>query len=145
MKIPAFAALIVALTAPACVHGATVESHRLTLTFETGATTGAVMVSLFDAEAAYAGGAPVGQARVDVAKGERTAVFAGIPAGTYAVKAFHDVNGDGRMNTNPFGRPIEPFAFSNNARVNMGAASWDRAQLTVKGATAQTIKLTQAD
>ncbi len=145
MKITPIASLIIALAAPACVHAATGEPARLALTFDTGAPTGAVMVSLFDAEAAYSGGKPVRQARVDVAKGERTTSFAGIPAGTYAVKAFHDVNGDGRMNTNPFGRPVEPVAFSNNARANMGAASWERAQFTVKGATAQTIKLTGAD
>jgi uncharacterized protein (DUF2141 family) len=139
MKTTALAALIAALAAPACVHGRGVEPARLTLTFETGAGTGAVMVSLFDSEAAYAGGAPVRQARIDVAGGARTAIFAGLPAGSYAVKAFHDVDGDGRMNTNPFGQPTEPYAFSNNARGNMGPAGWDRAHLTVAGETAQTI------
>ena len=55
------------------------------------------------------------------------------------MRAFHDVNGDGRMNTNPFGMPTEPFAFSNNARGNMGPASWDRAEFAAAGAVAQTI------
>ncbi len=138
MKTIALAALL-ALAAPACVH-ARAEPGRLVLNFEPSATTGAVMVSLFESEAAYAGGKPVRQVRVDVAAGERTAAFADLPVGTYAVKAFHDVNGDGRMNTNPFGMPIEPVAFSNGARPNMGAPGWDRAHLLVKAATAQTIK-----
>lgn len=141
MKTMAVAALIIALAAPARAHGATVEPTRLTLTFETGAATGAVMVTLFDSEAAYAGGAPVRQARIDVAKGERTATFGDLQAGNYAAKAFHDVNGDGRMNKNPFGIPIEPVAFSNNAPVNMGMPTWERAHLTVKGATTQTIEI----
>jgi uncharacterized protein (DUF2141 family) len=134
MKTTLLAALIAALAAPA-------ESSRLTLTFETGTATGAVLVSLFDSKAAYEGGAPVRQARVDVAKGKRSAIFAGLKPGDYAVKAFHDLDGDGRMSTNPFGRPIEPFAFSNNARGNMGPAAWDRAQLKVAGHIAQTVEI----
>jgi uncharacterized protein (DUF2141 family) len=145
MKIVALAALAFALTAPACAHGGTMqppaEPAGLTVTFETGAATGSVMVSLFDSEAAYAGGgAPVRRAQVDVAGGKRSAAFADLPPGNYAMKAFHDVNGDGRMNANPFGVPIEPVAFSNNAPPNMGPAKWDRAHFTLRGATTQTIK-----
>lgn len=140
MKTTALAALI-ALSAPACVQAAAVDPVRLSLNFEPGAETGTVMVSLFDTDASYSGGAPIRHARIDVAGGERTATFSDLPAGTYAVKAFHDVNGDGRMNMNPFGVPIEPVAFSNNARANMGAPGWDRAHLIVKGPTTQVIKL----
>jgi uncharacterized protein (DUF2141 family) len=113
----------------------------VTLTFETGARTGAVMVALYDSEAGYAGDRPVGGRRLDVAAGEVTVTFEGLPAGDYAAKAFHDVNGDGEMNTNPFGMPVEPFAFSNNAVGNMGPASWERARFAVSGATAQTISI----
>ena len=115
--------------------------NTVTLTFETGARTGAVMVVLYDSEAAYAGGAPVGHVRLDVAAGERTATFDDLPAGDYAAKAFHDVDGDGEMDANPFGMPTEPYGFSNNAVGNMGPASWERARFTVSGATAQTISL----
>lgn len=57
MNTIALAALIVALTAPAGALGAAAEPGRLTLTFETSAPAGAVMVTLFDPEATYAGGA----------------------------------------------------------------------------------------
>ena len=111
----------------------------VTITFEPGAETGRIMVVLFDSQAAYDEGRSVRQAVVDVAAGQRTADFDGLPDGDYAVRAFHDVNGDGRMNTNPFGMPTEPYAFSNNARGNMGPASWDRAEFAASGAVAQTI------
>ena len=39
----------------------------------------------------------------------------GLPDGDYAVRAFHDLNGDGKMNTNPFGMPVEPDEYSQNA------------------------------
>lgn len=139
MKTIAIAALI-ALAAPCSLPGMTPDPVRLVLTFEPGARTGAVMVSLFDSEAAYSGGgAPIRRARIDIAAGERSAIFADLPAGTYAAKAFHDVNGDGRMNSNPFGLPTEPIAFSNNAPANMGPPAWERARLAVAAATTQTI------
>lgn len=139
MKTIALAALMLAMAAPACAHATPPEPPRLVLTFDPGAATGAIMIAMFDSQAAYDSGRPVRQARIDVAAGERAAIFADLPRGTYAVRAFHDVDGDGRMNTNPFGMPTEPYAFSNNARANMGPAGWDSAHFAVQGETAQTI------
>lgn len=110
------------------------------VTFETGARTGSVMVALYDSEAAYNGGPAVARLAVP-ADGPVVARFDRLPAGDYAVKAFHDVNGDGRMNANPFGIPIEPYAFSNNAVGNMGPARWAAARFPVSGDTAQTISI----
>ncbi|MFA4950148.1 DUF2141 domain-containing protein [Brevundimonas sp.] len=134
-----------ATTAFALMLGASAASAEpagdtLTLTFETGATTGTVMISVFNSEATYSSGAPVAATALS-ASGPVVAVFENLPAGDYAVKAFHDVNGNGRMDTNPFGMPVEPYAFSNNARGNMGPAGWDRAHFAVSGATAQTISV----
>lgn len=133
-------ALIAAATLFTAAPALASDPASLALTFETGAETGAVMVALYD-EAAYAGGQPVRAARIDVAAGDRSVSFEGLPAGEYGVKAFHDLNGNGRMDTNPFGMPTEPFAFSNNAVGNMGPASWDRARFTVDGAASQTISI----
>jgi len=139
MKAFALSALAAALLVAAPAFAA--DDSTVTLTFDTAAATGEIMVVLFNSEAAYGGqGAPVAQAMIDVAAGQHTATFT-VPAGDYAVKSFHDVNGDGRMNTNPFGMPTEPYAFSNNARGNMGPATWEQAHFTVEGDTAQTISL----
>jgi uncharacterized protein (DUF2141 family) len=116
------------------------DPSRVTLTFETGAGTGQVMVALFDSQAAYDADRPVATAMVS-ASAPAVAVFENLPAGDYAVKSFHDVDGDGRMNTNPFGMPTEPYAFSNNAVGNMGPASWSRARFAVSGDVAQTISI----
>jgi uncharacterized protein (DUF2141 family) len=131
------AAALLGLTA---VPAQAAEDATVTLTFETGAHTGKVMVALFNSEASYQSSQPVAAQQID-ASGAVVAVFGDLPAGDYAVKAFHDVNGDGQMNTNPFGIPVEPFAFSNNAPANMGPASWARAHFTVSGDTAQTISI----
>ena len=116
------------------------DPASVTLTFDTGAQTGVVMVALYDAST-YAGGQPIRAAHVDVAAGQYSVTFDGLPEGDYGVKAFHDLNGNGRMDTNPFGMPVEPYAFSNNAVGNMGPASWDRARFAVSGPTVQTIRL----
>ncbi|WP_313577331.1 DUF2141 domain-containing protein [Brevundimonas sp.] len=134
-------AIAAALAVAPLTAAAQSADNRLSFTFETGAETGAVMVALYADEAAYESGAPSRVARVDVAGGERAAVFENLPAGAYGMKAFHDVNGNGKMDVNPFGMPTEPFAFSNNAVGNMGPARWDRARFDVSGATAQTIRI----
>ena len=135
--VPLAAAALLALTAVP----ARAADDTLTLTFETGAHTGKVMVALFNSEDAYTGGQPVASAEADASGETAVAVFDALPAGDYAVRAFHDVNGDGRMNTNPFGMPVEPYAFSNNAVGMMGPATWERARFSVSGDTAQTISI----
>jgi uncharacterized protein (DUF2141 family) len=131
------AAALLAMTATA----AHAQDADLTVTFQTGAHTGKVMVALFNSEANYQTNEPFAAAEADASGETAVAVFRDLPAGDYAVRAFHDVNGDGRMNTNPFGMPSEPYAFSNNAVGMMGPASWERAHFTVTGPTAQTISI----
>ncbi|MFE1601810.1 DUF2141 domain-containing protein [Methylobacterium sp. ID0610] len=42
-------------------------------------------------------------------------VFTEVPPGTYAVAAFQDLDGDGRLARTPLGLPREPYGFSNGA------------------------------
>lgn len=121
------------------------ETGVLTVTFQGLKTrTGAVMLSLACGEAAYGDTAPAaGQAMIPVS-GDTAVVttFKGLTPGRCAIKAFHDVNGDGKMGANPFGIPTEPFAFSNNAHGAMGPAKWADASFEVKaGDNAQTIDI----
>lgn len=51
-----------------------------------------------------------------------------LPAGTYAISCFHDVNGNGKMDKNFLGIPTEPYGFSNNARPTFRAPSWEEAK-----------------
>lgn len=116
----------------------------LTVTFEGIKTkTGAVMLSLAGSPEAYDDKAPAaGQSMVPATSSAVTATFTGLAPGRYAIKAFHDVNGDGKMAANPFGMPTEPFAFSNNAHGVMGPAKWADASFEVKaGANTQTISI----
>jgi uncharacterized protein (DUF2141 family) len=138
-----FAAItpVLALAVAAVVY-APAFAADLTLNFPTAAPQGQIMVAVFNSEANYGGdGQPAQVAMVDAAGGQKSVTFEGLPDGDYAVRAFHDLNGDGKMNVNPFGMPTEPYAFSNNAVGNMGPASWDRAKFAAAGAVVQSIDL----
>jgi uncharacterized protein (DUF2141 family) len=117
------------------------DSARLTLTV-TGIKEhkGTIMVGVFD-QAGYDTDASVSGMMIPVS-GDTASATVDIPAGTYGLKLFHDVDGDGKMGTNPFGMPIEPFAFSNSAPAQFGPAKWDAAKFDVAApATSHTIKL----
>jgi uncharacterized protein (DUF2141 family) len=102
--------------------------------------TGAIMAVVFASEADYAAGKPARAVLVPATGATAAKLVAGLPPGRYAVKAFHDIDGNGEMAVNPFGQPVEPFAFSNNAVANMGPATWAAAafDLAAEG-TIQTI------
>ncbi len=145
MKIAAFALaslLTIASIAPHTAHAQDAAPAKTTLTVAftvTDAPTGQIMLSLFDSEGAYdGGGKPVAQAAVPVQDGKAVARFEGLAPGHYAIKSFHDINGDGAMNSNPFGMPTEPFAFSNNAPAQGGPAKWQAANFAVTGGEATT-------
>ena len=103
---------------------------------------GFITAGLFNSEAGYKGGKGIRGAKADVKAKTVTFTYAGLPDGEYAIKLFHDVNGDGKMGTNLFGMPTEPFAFSNNAIGKMGPAKWKDAKFTVtNGNNTHAIKL----
>lgn len=116
----------------------------LTVTFQGLKTvSGTVRVSLSRDPEGFAGKATAAdQAAITVTGPTATATFVGLKPGTYAIRAFHDLNGDGKLNANAFGIPIEPYAFSNNAHGSMGPPSWSAAAFQVRsGANGQTIDI----
>ena len=60
--------------------------------------------------------------------GAQRFVFPGIPPGTWAVAAFQDLDGDGRLGRTELGLPLEPYGFSGavgrRARPDFSAASF---------------------
>ena len=65
------------------------------------------------------------------AKGTATISLENISPGTYAIAAFLDENGNGKMDTNFLGIPKEKYGFSNNARPMMRAATFKEAAFAV--------------
>ena len=65
------------------------------------------------------------------AKGFATISVENIASGTYAIAAFLDENGNGKMDINFLGIPKEKYGFSNNARPLMRAATFKEASFVV--------------
>ncbi len=103
---------------------------------------GAISFGVFD-EAGYETDNAVNGGLIPVT-GDTATMTLELPPGRYGIKLFHDVDGDGKMSTNPFGMPTEPYAFSNSAPAQFGPAKWDAAAFDVAApATTHTIKLTR--
>ncbi len=51
----------------------------------------------------------------------------GLFFGRYAVAVYHDCNGNGKLDRNLFGLPIEPYAFSNNPNIKWRPPTFDDA------------------
>lgn len=101
---------------------------------------GAVLIALYD-EAGFNGGKALSAGEAAVSGDQASFVFDGLAPGRYGLKVFHDVDGDGKMGTNPFGMPTEPYAFSNNAKASFGPATWAQAGFDLTaGETVQAIR-----
>lgn len=57
-----------------------------------------------------------------------------LPPGNYALSCFHDLNGNGKLDTNLLGIPTEPYGFSNNARPKFRAPKWTEAMFNLNEA-----------
>ncbi|MGE0311982.1 MAG: DUF2141 domain-containing protein [Lautropia sp.] len=58
-------------------------------------------------------------------------VFNGLAPGRWAVVVLQDLNGNGRVDTNLFGMPIEPYGASNNQLPRFSAPTFDAALVEV--------------
>ncbi len=70
----------------------------------------------------------VSATKVSAQTGTVKVSFADLPPGEYAVSAVHDVNSNGKLDSNAIGIPSEPFGFSNDASGNFGPPSFDQAK-----------------
>lgn len=86
---------------------------------------GFMMIALHD-EKGWSG-QPIARVRIAVTGNNVAAVLAAPAPGRYGIKLFHDVNGDGKMDTNIVGFPTEPFGFSNDAPIRLGPPSFSDA------------------
>lgn len=131
--IPIFAAAIACsqLAAPPAraATGAGIVTVRL---IDVASGKGQLLVSLCD-KATFMKRCANSQ-RVAAKRGNAVATFRGIKPGRYAVMAFHDENGDGRMGRTAIGAPSEGYGFSRDAQGARSAPAFDQAAIDVPAA-----------
>jgi uncharacterized protein (DUF2141 family) len=73
---------------------------------------------------------------------ERTVlVYRELPPGSYALAVFQDINGNGKLDANVAGIPLEPLAFSRDARGRMGPPAFADAVVDLRADTTITVTL----
>jgi uncharacterized protein (DUF2141 family) len=94
---------------------------------------GKVHVSLYASEDGFPTRPEKALRQVDarIEGGRARVAFEGIPPGGYAVAAYHDENGNGKLDTGFLGIPTEGLAASNDARGFMGPPSFEKARVEV--------------
>jgi uncharacterized protein (DUF2141 family) len=73
-------------------------------------------------------------------RGVTEVVLTHLPPGVYAIQAFHDRNGDRRLNRGPLGIPVEEVGFSKSPPLGLHGPSFGRAAF-VHGDVAQTVNV----
>jgi len=95
---------------------------------------GRVLCGLYDQETKWLSRDYFQGAKADVDEhGKARCVFRGIPAGSYAISAFHDLDDDNQLDRKIFGIPSEPYCASRNARRAFGPPRWRDAVFSYLG------------
>lgn len=108
------------------------------------ATTGAIYINMFDSPQAWDSQQPTSVLTLaKVTKGTST-LTADLAPGEYAFFAYHDVDGNGELKQNPFGMPVEPYAFSNDFKLQFSKPPWAKLKFKVGASgAAQSVHLVQ--
>jgi len=95
------------------------------LSSDTGKVILALVNSVEEYKARKGGRDPYLSATLSIKEGRAFYRFKNIPYGEYAIKAFHDENANGELDTNFIGIPREAYGFSNNVR-SLGMPDYEK-------------------
>ena len=101
---------------------------------------GRVYVALHDSEKTFPkkGNEAPHHAMAEISKGKVKVTFKEVPEGTYALSAFFDENGNGKLDCNFLGIPKERAGVSNNYS---GLPKWLKSKFTIKSHTSLKITI----
>ena len=116
-----------------CLNAGTASAARIIVTIDgVHSAQGNLFVGLYASPAKFLQGNQCdAQRRVKASTGPITVVFDNLPAGTYAVGAFHDENGNDHLDTSVIGLPIEGYALSNGVRAVFAKPNFYQAAFSV--------------
>lgn len=100
---------------------------------------GKLQVALFNSADGFPDSKPFRAEVLNItANNELQVVFEGVPPGEYAVAAYHDENGNDKLDKNLLGIPTENYGFSNDTRgTRLSAPSFEDTKMRVEGTDTQ--------
>lgn len=94
---------------------------------------GSIQCALWDTAEGFPGASPIagGNLSLDAAVGTVRCEYDELPAGTYAVTAYHDENGNDELDMSIVGAPTEGFGTTNDVAVVARAPTFEEAQVVL--------------
>lgn len=136
MKFPALRLLLPGILLSAGVHA----GELVVKVQDVSVQKGRLMMAVFDSADAWNGKAKaIAQQALTASAASVEFSFPDLPSGTYAISVMHDENGNGSLDSNFLGMPVEGYGFSNDPRV-MRKATFEEAAFAV-GAEGARIEL----
>lgn len=77
------------------------------------------------------------RAKVSALTGSTDVIVRDVPPGTYSVVVHHDINGNGKVDSNLFGVPKEGVGFSRDPMLVMRAPRFDETSVPIDGTLAE--------
>lgn len=93
---------------------------------------GALKIGIFDQSGFLQDDKAIAGKYINITSNSITIEFRQLKKGRYAIAVFHDEIQDKKLTKNSFGYPIEPYAFSRNAKGFMGPPSFEDAAIELK-------------
>jgi uncharacterized protein (DUF2141 family) len=119
------------------IMGLSYAQHNLSLTIDgVSSAHGNVNVALYTSQDTFLKFDKVfDKGSAKAIEGKTVVKINDVPAGTYAIAVFHDENGNNELDTNMFGVPKEPVAFSKAKMKLFGPPKFDECQFQVSSDT----------
>lgn len=92
---------------------------------------GQAVFVLMDSASSHKGDSPVYSKTMQPVDGLYAIAEFDLPPGEYSAVVYHDVNANGKLDTGLFGKPEEPYGFSNDARNAFGIPGFEAARFVV--------------
>lgn len=98
---------------------------------------GQAIFVVMDSESSHHGESPVYSKSIKPIVNQKASVEMELPVGEYSAVVYHDVNSNGKLDANFFGKPKEPYGFSNDARNRFGIPSFIESRFIVESSDIQ--------
>jgi uncharacterized protein (DUF2141 family) len=120
------------------------QNYTVTVTI-TGlhSNAGKVVLTLYNAEDGYPKEPKKAFRQISgtISNNTSNIILNNIPKGVYAVACYHDENGNGKLDSNFLGIPVEGVGASNNAKGFMGPPKFNDAKFNVERDMAVSLKI----
>ena len=92
---------------------------------------GQAVFVLMDSAASHTGDGPVYSKTIQPIDNSYSIAEFELPAGEYSAVVYHDINANGKLDRWFYGKPKEPYGFSNNARNAFGIPGFEESRFVV--------------